>query len=216
MASLRFKYGGEKRKEQGGSRSRPFRYSEVMPIPPDDIEISYRKTRAIYNEPIQQTIVIPENNIVQEEQPEVVICAEEARKEEQLPEQMDISGGKDISEEKAAPTDEIVEEPEGAAISASEKFIASLDSYENGIVKINEQLDKGKIIFDEVIFYLDSLLKILEIIKENEVRKKQEPQVSFKIEKTNKDTIDQILELLQTPTFQSILRQILIGLLVKK
>ena len=110
----------------------------------------------------------------------------------------------------------VKETPVTPAMNLSEVFITKLDSYETGIIKIREQADKGKVLLDDLLFYLDSFIKISEVLKEHETRKERDPNAATASFKTNKDTIDEVLELLQTPAFQGILRQVLVSVFIKK
>lgn len=105
---------------------------------------------------------------------------------------------------------------EDISVNVSEKLIGQLSNMENKLVNAKGQVDNAKNMFDEVIFKLDSFMQIMDIIKANEERRINKPQASVQGVKTNKDTVDEFLELLQAPVFQNVLRQFLIGVLVKK
>jgi hypothetical protein len=98
----------------------------------------------------------------------------------------------------------------------SEKLIGKLESVENGITGIRGHVDTAKVLFDDVIFKLESFMQILDIVRANEEKRLQGPQVQVSSTKTTKDTVDEILEMLQTPAIQGFLRQILVSLLVKR
>lgn len=248
MASLRFNYSGA-----GRVKSSTYRYNEVLPIPPGEGEILYRKTNSRVNKPIYKSEDLGGSK-AEKEQAEAVICPQEENRsqesicpqeesrplkaiypqEENRPQEKVVlqrveeqekstppvehydsgsASSKDVS--GSVPSEEIKKELPAVTLSESEKLIAGLENYENGLIKISQQLDQGKLFLDQVLFYLDSFSKILDVIKETEQRKLVAPRSSVIVEKENKDTVDQILELLQTPVFQNILRQMIIGLFKK-
>lgn len=107
-------------------------------------------------------------------------------------------------------------EQEAPAVSVSEQLVARLDTYETGLIKVRGHVDKSRALFDDVLYKIESFLQILEVLRANEERRLQGPQAAIASLKTDKDTIDEFLELLQTPAVQSVLRQFLVGVLVKK
>lgn len=214
MASLRFNYDGEKRPERGRpvnyeimTRNGRFINTGTFPIPP----------RPLPSKPLAEVATAPQSSdadITQSTEPEaVVLPLEVSVVTPTTPLEVPIA-------EPLLPQQEQVEQsaeiPPELTLSDSDRFIARLENYENGVVKIRQQVDVTKVLFDEILIHMDSFLKIMDVIRENEERKQREPQVSAATQKTSKDTIDEVLDLLQTPTFQSILRQVLMGILVKK
>jgi len=242
VASLRFNYDGERRPEHkrpfNGNElyympsqlrtKRPIRYSGIYPIPPEDGEAGLKKKtlpQATSNQPVEivhRDIPCTETSVIESEPVNLPEAQEEAESKEfagvklRLNEILAEKATQDKSGQKTGsePADENQSKGK-AAISAREKFIAGLESYESGIVRLNQQINASKVLFDEILFYIDSFLKILEVIKESELRKQQVPQVKTAFSKTKKDTVDEILELLQIPALQSILRQVLMGIMLK-
>jgi hypothetical protein len=56
----------------------------------------------------------------------------------------------------------------------------------------------------------------MDIVQSNHARMTNPPEAQVSSTKTAKDSIDEILELLQGQVFQNVLRQVLVGVLVKK
>lgn len=71
MASLRFNYSGA-----GRVKSSTYRYNEVLPIPPGEGEILYRKTNSRVNKPIYKSEDLGGSK-AEKEQAEAVICPQE-------------------------------------------------------------------------------------------------------------------------------------------
>lgn len=96
----------------------------------------------------------------------------------------------------------------------SELLIDSLSTTEGNLSNVKKNVDIFKPVIDDFMFKLESIIKIVDIVKENERRKLGTPQAQVASLKTSKDSIDEILELLQGPVFQKVLRQLIVGLLV--
>ena len=73
-----------------------------------------------------------------------------------------------------------------------------------------------KPVIDDLMYKLESFIQILDIIKANERRRLSGTQAETASFKISKDSVDEILELLEGPVFQNVLRQFLVGVLVKK
>lgn len=103
------------------------------------------------------------------------------------------------------------------AFNLSALLINRLDAWEAGLQKTSGQMDTVKTVLDEIIFKLDSFLQILQIIHANEEKRLLGPQATVApAPKESKDSIDELLELLHTPALQGVIRQMLVGMLVKK
>lgn len=100
-------------------------------------------------------------------------------------------------------------------VNVSEKIIALLDKSELGLNNVKTQVGSVKSLFEEIMYKLDSYISILDIIYNNEDRRINSPQASIAGQKESKDTIDEILELLQNPAIQSVLRQFMVGIIGK-
>lgn len=195
MASLRFNYDGDKRPEKGRL------HRGFMPK-----NMFFQNTSLIPPPRPSPTVIPPPAEIQAEEIPESP--AGDIEPSLPKPEKQGMDAAK--------PDIPSPETPPEINLSDSEKFIARLESYESGAAKIRQQIDMSRVLFDEVLFHMDSFLKILEVLRDIEERKQKTPEASVSMEKTGKDAVDEILDLLQTPAFQNILRQFLMGLLSKK
>lgn len=100
-------------------------------------------------------------------------------------------------------------------VNVSEKIIAILDKSESGLNNVKTQVGTVKSLFEEIMYKLDSYISILDIIYNNEDRRINSPQASISGHKESKDTIDEILDLLQNPALQSVLRQFMVGIIGK-
>jgi len=218
VASLRFNYDGEKRPERGRpianenlARRSGFPYPGPFAMPPRPI-----------SQPIEVKTAPPPPGIdsAAASQPTaIVLPLEDPQEPQEETKSLDQVPSEQIPS-TTAPADPLPQEPDPIfsepVLSDSERFIASLENYENGAVKIRQYVDSSKYILDGILFQMDSFLKILDVFRENEERKSSQPQLTAAYEKTSKDTIDEVLELLQTPAMQNILRQVLMTILVKK
>ena len=209
MASLRVNYDGEKRQE----RERPVNYgimtrnSGFFPMPPRPPMAKPQRVEELVPTKCYTSIspaieteaaVLPVEVIALPPTPTIELPVEEP-----LP----------LKEDEA---EQDVQTTPESTLTDSEKFITRLETYETTVVKIRQQVDVSKGLFDDVLFHMDSFLKIMDVIRENQERKLNEPMVSVATQKTSRDTIDEVLDLLQTPALQNILRQVLMGVLVKK
>ena len=86
-------------------------------------------------------------------------------------------------------------------------LIQHLANTEEHLVRIKERIDFAKVILDELLFKMDSISKIMEIVRANEVKSASLAEAQAVSYKTSKDSIDEFLELLQGPVFQKLLRQ---------
>lgn len=100
-------------------------------------------------------------------------------------------------------------------INISEKMVAFLDKSEIGLNSIKTQVNTVQSLFAEIMYKLDSFTSILDIIYNNEDRRIHSSQVSAVNHKETKDNIDEILELLQNPAIQGMLRQFVVGIFGK-
>lgn len=214
MASLRVNYNGEKRQE----RERPFNYgimtrnagfmnSGFFPMPPRPPMAK----RPSVEEPVPAKCDTSINPAIETEA--AVLPVEDIALTPTTPIKLPVEESLPLKGDEAEQDVQTTPEP---TLTDSEKFITRLETYETTAVKIRQQVDVTKGLFDDVLFHMDSFLKIMDVIRENQERKLNEPLVSVATQKTSKDTIDEVLDLLQTPALQNILRQVLMGVLVKK
>lgn len=239
MASLRFNFDGERRPSGLGTERRGVRPPVILPI-----GLRYLRPRAYpgpfsYPAGTQEEEEINAGESSQEEipttptdtllmpggedekeanslKPEKLQNNEEAISEPVLAEPVS-SGSKEAGAgEKTGEKAE--EEQQGSTNSAStsEVLIQTLGKYEANLNQVRGQVDLVKEFFDTLIYKLDSAAQIMEIIQANEERSINKPQVQLTANKTSRDMIDEVLELLQTPAIQNIVRQFLMGFLVKK
>lgn len=100
-------------------------------------------------------------------------------------------------------------------INVNEKMIAFLDKSELSLNNVKTQVNTVQSLFTEIMYKLDSFTSILDIIYNNEERRIHSSQVSTVNRKETKDTVDEILELLQNPAIQGLLRQFVAGIVGK-
>lgn len=186
MTSLQFRYDGYKKPEQG----RNMWGRNMCFFPP---RYNYGGAEAMQPEEMQQEEPLPE-----EMQPEQNIPEKTIEKEAQ-------------SEEKQQASMKTENKP----VNASEKLLENLTVAEANFSKLKERMDVAKTVFDKIIYKLDSMMQIVEIIRENEVKSMSESQIQTDSLKTTKDSVDELLELLQGPIFQNILRQFLLKVFIK-
>ena len=120
----------------------------------------------------------------------------------------------DISE-PVKPTGEEKNEKQEPIGDISGLVINSLSTAEAGLSNIRDKVDTAKVFIDDIIYKFESILQIIEVVRSNEERRAAGAQITMAAQKTNKDSIDEILELLQTPAMQSIIRQVLVGVITK-
>lgn len=211
MASLRFTYDGERRQERR-TPVYPFqprfmypaavqRQTVVLPIEPSPEELTEAEQSPAADSPEKEA---PKQEIPKKITSEEVTSHKETSQKETL---QKVALDKTISENRSS---------EKQTVSVSERFISRLESVETGLDKTKGHVDALKVFSDEVVYKLESGLQIMAILRANEERRLSEPQVQLTSTKTSRDTIDDLLALLQTPAVQSVLRQIMVGLLVKK
>lgn len=109
---------------------------------------------------------------------------------------------------------QVIDKPDFSQV--SEMLIQKLTISETNLNQVKGQVELAKTFFDELIFKIESFMQILEIVKANEKKKVNDPQAQVASAKTSKDSVDELLELLQSPVFQNILRQFLINVLARK
>lgn len=192
MASLRFTYNGDRRMERGRVLMPPFLPRCIRPL-------EYSRLT-----PITYAAKPTKEN-------------QELKTENQEP----VSGAEPITTLPVAYPDQNdsaeKEQENTAPVNVSELLVNRLDILEAGLNKTSSQVDQAKIVLDDVIFKLDSFLQILQILYANEEKRLQGPQLqAAPSQKTTKDAVDELLELLQTPAIQGVLRQFLISIIVKK
>lgn len=96
----------------------------------------------------------------------------------------------------------------------SEILIDNLAQTEGQIERVKEQVDYARIVLDEFLFKIDSILQILGIVRANETKSASLTAATAVSYKSSKDSLDELLELFQGPVFQKILRQILIQVFI--
>ena len=205
MASLQFSYDGYKKPEQG----RGIWGRNMCFFPP---RYNYQRTEQ------KPEVSLPEQSQIEESQPEQS-QSEQNQSEQNQPEQNQpkqiipekVLAEEVPNEEKAQSTMKAENDP----VQISEKLIENLAAAEANFNKLKERLDIAKTIFDKIIYKLDSMTQITEIIRENEVKSRSESPIQTTSFKTTKDSVDELLELLQGPVFQNILRQFLISIFIK-
>lgn len=97
----------------------------------------------------------------------------------------------------------------------SEMLINNLTITEANLTELRSQVEVAKNFFDDIIYKLESFTQIMEIVKANEERRLNGPQAQLASLKTSTDSVDELLELLQGPVFQKVLRQFLVGMFVR-
>ncbi len=203
MASLRFNYEGARRQERE-RRPLPFYAGRYYGYPP------YLSPIPLFQGVKPQETPSPETDteIRTEETPQIDATNNEETKP--IIENISKPTTKPIAEEDNN------NEKQKSTGNLSELVINRLSTAEAGLVNIRGQVDTAKVFFDDIIYKFESILQIMEIVRGNEERRAAGAQISTVSPKTNKDNIDEILELLQTPAMQSILRQFLLGVFTKK
>lgn len=101
-----------------------------------------------------------------------------------------------------------------STVMVSEILLANLVQTEGQIERVKEQVDLARIVLDEFLFKIDSILQILGIVRANETKSASLTTAAAVSYKSSKDAIDELLELFQGPVFQKILRQVLIQVFV--
>ena len=195
MASLRFTFDGERRPE----RPRPFpsfmpRAVEPRPYRP----MGAYAGEEVLNEPNEISAEELKEKVSEKEQATLLPMEDNTQQKETF------SGFSHEPEQEIPP------------FHVSEKFVAKLDQVETALSSLRGHADMLKLLFDEINYKLESFMQILEVIRANEERRVNRAQIQAASQKTNKDTVDEFLELLQTPVMQNALRQFLINMLVKK
>lgn len=109
--------------------------------------------------------------------------------------------------------EEVKEEvKEEASADISELLISRLSTAETGLVSVKAKVDLAREFLDDMIYKFDSLSQIMDIVRANEERRAGGVQVASLTSKETKDSIDEFLELMQTPALQGIIRQFLLGI----
>lgn len=101
-----------------------------------------------------------------------------------------------------------------SSVGVSAILLENLANTEGQIVRLKEQVDYAKIIIDEFLFKLDSIVQIMDIVRVNEVKSASLAEAQAVSYKSSKDSVDELLELFQGPIFQKLLRQFLIQIYV--
>lgn len=101
-----------------------------------------------------------------------------------------------------------------APMMVSDILIENLAQTEGQIVRVKEQIDFARIVLDEFLFKMESILQILEIVRANDTKSASLTTAKAASYKSSKDSIDELLELFQGPVFQKFLRQIFIQVFV--
>lgn len=226
MASLRFNYNGDKRPERGRTPMNPYMtrnlgypvYGYPMPFPMfGRYEAPYIVPAPEANEEIAESNDIKTELEVEDgfQEQEILKDGEASNQKE---DQENINEGQEnIKEEKETEVEQIEtaipEEPQVSAKTASEKLLGKLEVVGTGLTSTREHLNKTKIFVDEVIYKMESFQQIMDILKANEERKTAGVSALTASSKTTHDSIDDFLELLQTPALQNILRQLLLGIM---
>lgn len=207
MASLRFSFNGDRRNTPrqpplGGMRP-PYYPSPFM---------GRTLGTGRYPRPfLNPVVVMPKDEYSRKQDEETCTPKEEEKPVEEIikTEVESLHGQKE--EERPHKNEETSSSP----VLISENFINHLDTFNTGLFKLRGNINSSKNLFDDLLYKLESFAQIIEIMRANEERKTNGPQAQVSSLKTSKDSVDELLELLQTPAFQSVLRQILIGVLVK-
>jgi hypothetical protein len=188
LTSLQFRYDGYKRSER-----RP----GVCFFPPRYNFYNYGADIPDQEKVEEKKVVEGENDFL--ELPEQVEVEKETEKEaEKETEKKEAKGN-------GCPTAQI-----------SEILLKNLTTTEERLHEVKGQVEFAKTFFDDLIYKLESFLQIVEIVQANEKRRLREPQAQLASLKTSQDSVDEVLELLQGPVFQNILRQFLINVLVRE
>ncbi|MCR4441415.1 MAG: hypothetical protein QHH10_04635 [Peptococcaceae bacterium] len=210
MASLRFSFDGERRQVSGHS----FGWRRPSPFPCP----GSHRGRGLY--PVIYPVYVKREDRVEREN-----CCEDTKKgaaakqevKEELDKALPSPEGAVYSENEAKEIKEGGQEgKKDSVVSASEKLIAFLETAETGLVGLKAQASLFRHAFNEIMFKLDSFAQLLDIIRSNEERKTAPPEAALSLKKETKDTLDEILEILQTPAFQGIMRQLALNFIVKK
>lgn len=188
--------------------------SAEKPIPKPEEDILPKENREVQEERSREETVKGEVEVKKE-----AISKEEGRHKEEGTVKKENINEKENSERKKESTRGHTENSQGTekaeSFNISEKLIANLTATETNLTLIKGRVDSTKGILDDLIYKLESFLQIVEIIRANEERRISAPQAQVATLKTSKDSIDELLELLQGPVFQNVLRQIFISTLVK-
>lgn len=217
MASLRLNFGSERGGRQGFARTR----RPIFPYPASYLARSFNpytyppsQEKEVKREFVSENPAIEDNSSVTLENGSILQAEKPVSEESEIKEQSCQEIEKNQEKDKKKEPKVTVESNKTQA-SVNEKLLALLDTSDAGLSNIKIQVNSMRYLFDEIMFKLDSFLEVLDIIQQNEERKVNRPVASVAIQKESKDTIDEVLELLQTPVFQNILRQFLVGFLTK-
>lgn len=208
MASLRFSFNGKRQPER--EIRRPFfpypqRHLRYLDAP---LTTNYKNVDAEQEsmEEKKESIQITDNQQwIDEKEEYIEELVEEEEKEQKISPSV-------IKEENTKSKSEEI-----PPIKVSEQLVSQLTVVENNVVKVRGHVDTARSLFDEVLYKIESFIQIMEIVSNNEERRINGKQAQLSsVQKESKDTVDEIIELLQTPAFQSVLRQVLVKVLVKK
>ncbi|MDD4047488.1 MAG: hypothetical protein PHI90_01435 [Clostridia bacterium] len=155
----------------------------------------------------------------QEQQQEQEIENDQILKEEikeEIKEKLEANTDKENMKKQSSEHTEDEKEDKKNSFNVNEKLLEKLTETENSLNRFKEKADIGKRLFDDAIYKFDSIIQIIEIVRANEERKSNGVKTQEDSTKSSKDSIDEMLELLQGPVFQKVLRQLFVGMLVNK
>lgn len=240
MASLQFRYDGYGRPERGRNMGffppRYYFHNYYNQIPEEasaeksiqklDEENLSKETAAVQEKPFEEAISKEEEKVRTEVTPkdvttikdevtqkEKTLRNEGTVKEENTTEKHNSTGKK---ESKTGNPENFPGTEEMNSFNVSEKLITNLTATETNLTWVKGQVDSTKSLLDDIMYKLESFMQIMEIIRANEERRISGPQAQTVSIKTSKDSVDELLELLQGPVFQNVLRQFFISTFVKK
>lgn len=233
LASLRFNFDGERKngKTQNSRRMQhpffpyPARYQSrsFAPCfyPPQRVNYTPEKEQSTKQD-ISVTYDIPELSETELNTPEMNEKVNKTIETDFQAEKSNMKESEDTEDTKYTKyTEEQTEakpksnQEKEQEVNVSEKLIAFLDGSEVNLNKAKGHVNNIRFAFEEMTYKLESFTSILEIIHNNEERRMKGPQATLSNQKTTKDTLDEILEVLQNPAFQSILRQFMTSFIGK-
>jgi len=204
LTCLQFRYDGDKRSGRRPERCFfPPRYPLQNPC---------YSCKPIGNQEYQSQGQLRQNNPQQnktmeqciKQVPDVSSPKEEAQQTEE------------VAKEEFQQTEEVKEDEAPDYAKISEILINKLSITEADLSEARNTVELYKPVIDDLMYKLESFIQILDIIKANERRRLSGTQAETASFKISKDSVDEILELLEGPVFQNVLRQFLVGVLVKK
>lgn len=223
VASLKFSFNGKRHPERISRR--PF-----FPFPPRYLEQPMFSSPVLYRRvdaDVESVSAVESESMEKQDEMEMISpTIEDDAAKSDITKQEEVDTAYDENEEieeenKANDSKEEAKNvhEEEIPINVSEKLVGKLNVVEENMVKIRGQVDSARYLFDDALYKIESLIQIMDIVKNNEERriKNSEGQAQISIyNKDSKDTIDDVLELLQTPAVQNILRQVLLNVFAKR